>query len=127
VTDVAKREAASNSYLAVVQGMAPRETLLNLRDVFSADASSMLSFVPKPGADGKTVLLQMCGRCHDGRGNPALSKNQFDVLKLEQVPRALKDLAIARINDPGVGRMPPPRSGVLTPEGAQAAIAELTK
>ncbi len=127
VTDTAKREAASNSYLAVVQGLAPRETLLDLRDVFSADASAKLSFVPMAGADGKTVLQQMCGRCHDGRGNPALNKNHFNVLKLEQMSRATKDLAIGRINEAGLARMPPPRSGTLTPDAARAAVAELQK
>ena len=127
VTDTAKREAASNSYLAVVQGLAPRESLLDIRDIFSADASAKLSFVPRDGADGKTVLLQMCGRCHDGRGNPALNKNLFNVRALEQMSRATKDLAIGRINETGLARMPPPRSGTLTPDAARAAIAELTK
>jgi hypothetical protein len=127
VTDAAKRDAASQSYLAVVEGRAPREALLDIRNVFSEDASAKLSFVPKRAADGKTVLQQMCSRCHDGRGNPALSKNGFNVLKLTDMPRALKDLAIARINDPGPARMPPPRSGTLTPESIQAAIIELQK
>jgi mono/diheme cytochrome c family protein len=127
VTDAAKRDAASNSYLAVAQGLAPRETLLDIRNVFSQDASAKLSFVPSAGADGKTVLLQMCSRCHDGRGNPNLSKNHFNVLKLPELSRAAKDLAIARINDTGSARMPPVRSGVLTPESAQAAIVELQK
>jgi cytochrome c553 len=127
VTDAAKREAASNSYLAVVQGLSPRESLLDIRDIFSADAAAKLSFVPKADADGKTVLQQMCGRCHDGRGNPALNKNHFNVLQLQQLDRVMKDLAIARINETGTARMPPPRAGTLTPEAAQAAISELQK
>ena len=87
-----------------------------------------LSFVPKPGADGKTVLLQMCARCHDGRGNPELPKNSFNVHKLEQMPRAAKDLAITRMNsDSELLRMPPWRVGSLTPESIQAATAELMK
>ena len=127
VTDAAKREAASKSYLAVVQKLAPRETLLDIRDVFSADAAPKLSFIPNAGTDGKAVLLQMCSRCHDGRGNPALTKNHFNVLKLAEMTRATKDLAIARIGNTGIGRMPPLRSGTLTPEGVQAAIGELQK
>jgi cytochrome c553 len=127
VTDATKRDAASQSYLAVVQAQAPRETLLDIRNVFSEDASAKLSFVPTAAADGKTVLQQMCSRCHDGRGNPALSKNQFNVLKLADMPRALKDLAAARIQETGAARMPPPRAGTLTPESIQAAIVELQK
>jgi hypothetical protein len=127
VTDSAKRDAATRSYQDVVQGVAPRETLLDVREVFSDDAALKLSFVPQPGADGKTVLLQMCGRCHDGRGNPALPKNLFDVRKLESMPRTLKDMAIARVQASDGTRMPPWRAGSLTPDALQAAVAELGK
>ena len=58
---------------------------------------------------------------------PALSKNQFNVLKLADMPRAIKDLAAARIQDTGAARMPPPRAGTLTPESIQAAIVELQR
>jgi cytochrome c553 len=128
VTDETKRTAAVSSYLEVVRGTAARESLIDVRRVFSDDATEKLSFVPKPGADGKTVLLQMCSRCHDGRGNPALAKNLFDVRRLEEMPRALKDLAIERISasDEAV-RMPPWRAGSLTPEAVQAATLELQK
>ena len=103
VTDEAKRSAAIRSYKDVVQGLAPRQTLRDLREVFSDDAREKLSFVPRPAADGKTVLLQMCARCHDGRGNPQLNKNRFNVRKLEEMTRAQKDMAITRISDPGRG------------------------
>jgi hypothetical protein len=127
VTDEAKRSAAVSSYKNVVSGAAPRDALLDLREVFSDDARAKLSFVPAPGADGKAVLLQMCSRCHDGRGNPELSKNQFNVLKLDETSRSLKDSAIARINAPDERRMPPWRVGTLTPEAIQAATLELQK
>jgi DNA-binding beta-propeller fold protein YncE len=127
VTDEAKRDAAVRSYQDVVRGVAPRETLLDVRQVFSGDAMEKLSFVPKPGADGRTVLLEMCARCHDGRGNPALTKNQFDVRRLEELPRSVKDLAIARISASDTTRMPPWRVGSLTPEAIQATTLELMK
>jgi hypothetical protein len=127
VTDATKRMAAVRSYLDVVGGVAPRESLLDIRQVFSDDAAEKLSFVPKPGADGRTVLLQMCARCHDGRGNPQLNKNRFDVRRLDDLPRETKDLAIARINATDATRMPPWRAGSLTPEAIQAASAELEK
>lgn len=127
VTDATKRDAASRSYLDVVQGNAPRESLLDIRDVFSDVASARLSFVPSAPTDGKAVLLQMCSRCHDGRGNPALRKNQFNVLKLDEMTRPAKEAAIARISDTGPARMPPRRSGTLTPDSLQAAIRELQK
>jgi hypothetical protein len=128
VTDEGKRNAAIRAYQDVVRGVLPREALIDVREVFSDGAMRTLGFVPMPGADGKTVLMQMCARCHDGRGNPALSKNEFNVLKLAELPRAVKDLAIARMQpDAGTLRMPPWRVGTLTPESLQAAIAELSK
>jgi hypothetical protein len=127
VTDAAKRVAAVQSYVDVVSGVAPRESLLDLRDVFTEDAKEKLSFVPAPGASGETVLLQMCGRCHDGRGDPSLSKNRFNVLQLDSMPAAEKMLAITRINALDHTRMPPQRVGTLSPEAILAATAELQK
>ncbi len=127
VTDPVKRAAAASSYASVVQGAATRDTLLDLRDVFSDDASARLSFRPWPGADGRSVLLQMCARCHDGRGNPALPKNQFNVLELDNLSRDVKNRAIARVTATGLRQMPPPRVGTLTPDAIAAVVAELEK
>ena len=127
VTDEARRTAAVQSYRDVLSGVAPRESLIDIRQVFTVDATEKLSFVPQPGADGSAVLLQMCARCHDGRGNPSLTKNQFDVLRLDEMPREVKDLAISRITATDDSRMPPWRSGSLTPEAIQAATAELSE
>ncbi len=69
----------------------------------------------------------MCARCHDGRGNPELNKNRFNVLALDTLPRSEKDLAIARLSDSGRNRMPPWRVGSLTAESIQAATLELQK
>jgi len=127
VTDEARRSAATRSYQDVVRKASPRGSLLDIREIFSADAQQKLSFVPQPGADGKAVLLEMCARCHDGRANPQLTKSRFNVLSLDTLPRAEKDLAIARIGDTGGTRMPPWRAGVLTPESIAAATVELQK
>jgi len=127
VTDDAKRAAAIRSYQDVVKKTAPRQTLRDLRDVFSDDAAEKLSFVPQPGADGKAVLLQMCARCHDGRGNPQLNKSRFNVRKLDEMARAEKDLAISRITESGMTRMPPWRVGSLTPDSIRAVTLELQK
>ncbi len=125
VTDEAKRIVAVQSYVDVVTGVAPRESLLDLRDIFTADAEQKLSFVPPPGADGKTVLRQMCSRCHDGRGDPTLTKNRFNVLQLEQMSGEERELAIARMNAQDLSRMPPSRSGTLTTEAIEAATQHL--
>jgi mono/diheme cytochrome c family protein len=127
VTDAAKRDTASRSYQDVVKGAAARTSLLDIREIFSDDAEQKLSFVPQPGADGKAVLLEMCARCHDGRANPQLNKSRFNVLALDTLPRAEKDLAIARLGDSGQARMPPWRAGSLRPDSIAAATLELQK
>ena len=129
VTDEAKRLAASASYKNVVTGSAGRETLLDLREVFSRDATEKLSFVPQAGANGRAVLVQMCARCHDGRADPGLGRSRFNVLKLDEMSADVKALAVSRIQEPAdsVRQMPPWRSGTLTPEAITAAVAELSK
>jgi hypothetical protein len=129
VTDASKRLAAIKSYRDVVTGAAPRETLVDIRDVLSADAMEKLSFVPQPGADGHSILLQMCSRCHDGRADPQASRNRFNVQKLADMSREEKDLAIARLQQPSTAytKMPPWRAARMTDEGLQAAIKELSQ
>ncbi len=129
VTDETKRTAAAQSYKNVVSGAAGRDTLLDIRDVFSTDATEKLSFVPQPGADGKAVLVQMCSRCHDGRANPEIGRSKFNVLKLDMLTADEKQIAVSRVQEPegSVKRMPPWRSGTLTPEALTAAVAELGK
>lgn len=129
VTDEAKRLAAGASCKNVVMGAAGRDTLLDLRDVFSQDAIEKLSFVPQAGADGRAVLLQMCARCHDGRADPSIGRSKFNVLELDEMSADAKALARERIQEPdgSVKKMPPWRSGTLTPEAVTAALAELAK
>jgi len=129
VTDAGLRAAAVQSYVDVVSGVAPRESLLDLRDLFSADAQLKLGLVPPPGSDGLTVLNQVCSRCHDGRGNPELNKNAFNVKALSEMSREEKDLAIERLLEPETSflRMPPWRAATLPPAELQSAIDELSK
>jgi hypothetical protein len=129
VTDDAKRTAATQSYKDAVSGAAARNTLLDIRDVFSEDALQKLSFVPQAGADGNAVLVQMCSRCHDGRANPEIGRSKFNVLKLGDMSADEKQIASERIQEPegSVKRMPPWRSGTLTPEAIQAALTALSK
>jgi hypothetical protein len=129
VTDEAKRTAATAAYKNVVMRAAGRETMLDIRDVFSADAAEKLSFVPQTGADAHAVLLQMCARCHDGRADPQIGRSKFNVLELDEMSTEERSIAASRVleAEDSVKRMPPWRSGSLTPEAIQAVVAELTK
>jgi hypothetical protein len=129
VTDEAKRTAATATYKNVVTGAAGRETFLDTRDVFSQDAAEKLSFVPQAGADAQSVLVQMCSRCHDGRADPSIGRSKFNVLALDTMSADEKTIATSRVleADDSVKKMPPWRSGQLTPEAITAVTTELTK
>jgi hypothetical protein len=129
VTDAALRSARVKSYLDVVTGAAPRESLLDLRGLFSEDAKQKLGLVPPAGANGAAVLTQVCSRCHDGRESQSISRSLFNVKQLATMSRAEKDLAIQRLQEPegSVLRMPPWRAATLPPAELAAAIVELSK
>ena len=61
------------------------------------------------------------------RGNPALAKNEFNVLRLDEMTREIRDRAITRITATGPLRMPPWRAGSLAQESIDAAVLELQK
>jgi hypothetical protein len=129
VTDPALRSARAKSYLDVVTGAAPRESLLDVRGLFSEDAKQKLGLVPPPGADGRTVLTQVCSRCHDGRENPGITRAAFNVKNLDGMSRDEKNTAIERLQQPESSalRMPPWRAATLPPAELAAAIQELQK
>ncbi len=129
VTDATRRGAAVQSYVDVLTGRAPRDSLLDLRGLFSDDAKLKLGMLPAAEADGRTVLLQACSRCHDGRADPSLSKAVFNVKALDEMPRAVKDAAIHRMTLPEDSdrRMPPRRAGALPSAAIEKAVEELSK
>jgi hypothetical protein len=116
VTDAAKLDTLAMAYREVTSGARPRSALPSLSGVFLDAALSDMGFAPKPGLDGKGLLVQMCQGCHAGNVDPALSRAKFDATRLDAMSRAEKDLAIARLKEPpdSVRRMPPVSAGSLS-------------
>jgi hypothetical protein len=129
VTDPTRRTEWVQSYLDVVNGRVPRESLLGVQQLISADAKRKLGMTPAPDADGRTVLIQTCSRCHDGRADPSISKSAFDVRAIDEMSPEVRERAIARMQLPDGDplRMPPPRTGALPPEAIAKAVAELDR
>lgn len=88
-----------------------------------------MSIRPRPGLDGRGILVHMCQMCHNSRLDQTLSRARFDVEQLAQMPRAEKDLAIARLQLPATDRqaMPPARFHELGAAERQLAIDELAR
>jgi hypothetical protein len=129
VTDATKLAAATASYKAVMAGMSPLGSLMDIREVFLDSALPALSFRPKAGMSGRQILQHMCQRCHNPNLDQTISRAKFDVTKLDTMPRAEKDLAIKRLTLPMDTRlrMPPPRFGQLSDAEIQLVIDELKK
>lgn len=129
VSDAALRTSRAASYRDVMNGAAARSTLTDNRDIFSADAREKLGVVPKPGASGREILLQMCSRCHDGRANPAVSRSRFNVHDLGTISNEQKLAIIQRLQEPAssIKLMPPWRAGELPAGALEAVLGELAK
>lgn len=133
VTDPVKLRTLADAYKAVANGAMPVAMLPDLRDVFLDAALPDLSFRPATSLvqarDGKGILVQMCGQCHNARLDPSISRASFDVTKLDTMSRGMKDIAIHRLTLPkqAFRRMPPARFRELSAEEIDLVTQELQK
>jgi hypothetical protein len=126
ITDPDKLATMTAAYQAWKGGAS---SLPDIREVFLDSALSDAGFAPKPGADGKALLVEMCQQCHNANLDPTITRDRFLVDGLASMSRAEKDLAIQRL-DPNLTtrlRMPPTLFRTVTDAERQAMIAELQK
>ena len=107
VTDPDRLAAMTTAYKASQHGV---PLTADIREVLLTSGLVDMGFVPRAGLDGRALLAQECQQCHNSRLDPTLSRDQFLVDKLDQMTRAEKDLAIARLKLSTETRlaMPPP-------------------
>lgn len=124
VTDPQKLGRMTRAYRSFLDGVLPAAQLPDIRDVLLDAALPDMGLVPKPGLDGRGILVQMCAQCHNASLDPSLSKSRFDVTKLDSMSPGMKSSAIARMTmDPkSVGHMPPAHFKSLEGEALQRAI-----
>ncbi|MBS2017160.1 MAG: hypothetical protein JST00_30015 [Deltaproteobacteria bacterium] len=129
VTDPDKLDFAVSAYSKVMSGKMLESELPDIRRVFLDSALEEMTMKPKAGATGKEVLVQTCAQCHNPSLDQSVSRARFDVTKLDTMPRAMKDLAIARLKLPAsdVKRMPPAIFRSLPDDALARAIQELQK
>jgi hypothetical protein len=103
--------------------------LPDVRDVLLDDGLRDMGFAPRGGADGHTLLQQMCAECHDAKLDMTVTREHFLVDQLDQMSRAEKDKAIQRLQLPTATRlrMPPPLFRTITDDERQAMVTELQK
>jgi len=128
-TDPNKAAAMLDAYRAVMAGTLPRDQLPDIRDVFDESALSAMSIRPKPGLDGRGILVHMCSQCHNSRLDQTLTRARFNVMALDAMSREERDTAIGRLQlaDSDPAKMPPPRFRSLSDAERALVIAELSK
>ena len=129
VTDPDKLDFAISTYTKVMSGKMLESELPDIRRVFLDSALEEMTMKPKAGATGKEILVQTCAQCHNPNLDPSISRARFDVTKLDSMPRAMKDSAIARMKlaASDVKRMPPAVFRSLPDDALGKAIQELQK
>ena len=126
VTDPQLLATATDAYVAYRAG-APLK--LDIRDVLLGAGLVDMGFAPRPGSNGKAILVQQCQQCHNARLDPTLTRERFLVDQLDQMSREEKDLAIERIQKSINTRltMPPPLFRLPSDADRAAMIQELKK
>jgi hypothetical protein len=125
VTDADKAKDAARAIIAFRDGSAG--DLPDLRDLFDDDALAGMSHRPKPGLDGRALLVHACAQCHNPRLDPTLTRARFDALDVDGLPRSVKDRAIERLQRPHDDRflMPPRLFRSLSDDEIARAVAVL--
>jgi hypothetical protein len=112
----------------VLAGTTPGDQLPDTRTLVLDSALPAMSIRPKPGLDGRGILVHMCSQCHNSRLDQTLSRARFNVMTLDAMSREERDTAITRLQlaDDDPLKMPPPRFRVLSPDELALVIAELS-
>ena len=130
VTDPDKLAKMTQAYRDWKSGAAT--TLPDIRDVFLDAGLRDMGFAPSAGADGPTLLVEMCQQCHNANLDPTISRDKFLVDQLATMSPAEKQVAIERLDPtrtPLSSRltMPPTLFRTITDDERQAMIDALSK
>ena len=96
-----------------------------LSGLIDVDVAEAIGFLPDPASSARTLLVEMCGRCHGAGTDARLGRSRFDVEALNQLDAATAANIADRISLPrsSPDRMPPLRAGEL-PAWAVARIMD---
>ncbi|HEY4244288.1 MAG TPA: hypothetical protein VGM88_30955 [Kofleriaceae bacterium] len=126
--DADRAAAYAETYEAIVAGTAPKSALPDVRTIFSDDALPGMTIRPKAGADGHSILVQMCAQCHNAKLDQTLSRANFDATApIDGIPGDERVLAAQRMNLPDTDplKMPPPFLRELSDDERDAATSWL--
>ncbi|HEU0030507.1 MAG TPA: hypothetical protein VFQ53_07740 [Kofleriaceae bacterium] len=128
-TDATKTASMIQAYQQTMAGTLPRDQMPDIRATIKDSALADMSIRPKPGLDGRGILVHMCQMCHNSRLDQTISRASFDVERLDQMSRTEKDEAIRRLQMPDTDarKMPPVRFHELSDAERQLAIDVLSQ
>jgi hypothetical protein len=124
--DPERLAAAAAAYQAWTTGAPIDDVALDLGQLIAGDAARDTGMQPELGADGATILAQMCERCHNSRLDQTLTRARFDVEDIDRTPGE-RQVAVERLMLPSSSprKMPPPRFGVLSDDEIARAVTAL--
>jgi hypothetical protein len=128
-TDPAKTASMIQAYQQWRTGALASAQLPDIRDTLLDGALADMSIRPKAGLDGRGILTHMCGQCHNSRLDQSLTRARFNVERLDQMSREVRDAAIRRLQLPDADRkkMPPTRFHTLSDAERDLVIEELSR
>lgn len=135
-SDPGRLGAAAHRYRAAMKDAALAAAFEPPVDLFREDARAMIGLVPRalPGDTasgdrerGRTILRDMCVRCHNGHLDPSLSRASFDAERLDELTAEQRARVLERVLLPASSkrRMPPQRFGDLGEDDVRAVRAGL--
>jgi len=130
IADPAKLAVMTKDLRDFNLGRLPAASLPDIRDVFPTDAKflSEAGFHIKDGLDPKGMLVNACGQCHNSRLDQNISRANFNVEFVDQMPASERSIAIGRIlsapSDPHI--MPPTQFRSLTVFQKQTLVSYLS-
>ncbi|HEY4222691.1 MAG TPA: hypothetical protein VGO62_15150 [Myxococcota bacterium] len=125
ITDAQKLAVMVRAYRDFAAGARP--DLPDIRDVLLDEALADMSQRPKPGLDGKGIMVHMCSQCHNDRLDQTLSRARFNPAHLDDMSAAEKQVAVDRLGRAADDRlrMPPHLVRDLGADDITACIAAL--
>ncbi len=124
ITDATKRAAVVESYQAVLAGTDPPESLVDPRDVLTAQTEAELGHRPRAGASAEEILHSVCQRCHNDELDQTLTRARFNAERPSELTPMQKMAAITRLMEPDDSKyhMPPRRFATLPDAEKQTLI-----
>ena len=119
------REAAIQSYIDVMSGLADPSEIVDPTSVMSTSVLTELSMAPRSDASAEEILTHMCARCHNSALDQTITRANFDAMALNNLSEEDKDLIADRLTRDHVdAKLMPPSRFATMPDWARDRVLQ---